>query len=94
MIEMATTKPPWGAGDLSNHLALIFKANKKMSTYIRNIQQIRKCLHTYTKNTYEVLILYSVKRFLSQGCKFSDFCLISENFTSTYLKMFFEISSL
>ena len=31
---------------------------------------------------------------LSQGCKFSDFCLISENFTSKYLKMFFEISSL
>ena len=29
-----------------------------------------------------------------QGCKFSDFCLISENFTSKYLKMFFEISSL
>ena len=29
-----------------------------------------------------------------QGCKFSDFCLISENFTSKCLKMFFEISSL
>ena len=29
-----------------------------------------------------------------QGCKFSDFCLISENFTSKFLKMFFEISSL
>lgn len=25
MIEMATRKPPWGATDLSNHLALIFK---------------------------------------------------------------------
>ena len=31
---------------------------------------------------------------LLQGCKFSDFCLISENFTSKYLKIFFEISSL
>ena len=30
----------------------------------------------------------------NQGCKFSDFSLISENFTSKYLKMFFEISSL
>ena len=29
-----------------------------------------------------------------QGCKFLVFCLISENFTSKYLKMFFEISSL
>ena len=29
-----------------------------------------------------------------QGCKFSVFCLISENCTSKYLKMFFEISSL
>ena len=29
-----------------------------------------------------------------QGCKFSDFCLVSENFTSKYLKMVFEISSL
>ena len=28
---------------------------------------------------------------ISQGCKFSDFCLISENFTSKYLKMFFDI---
>ena len=25
MIEMATTKPPWNAHDISNHLALIFK---------------------------------------------------------------------
>ncbi|XP_077981126.1 mitogen-activated protein kinase kinase kinase 1-like [Glandiceps talaboti] len=25
VVEMATTKPPWNAGDLSNHLALIFK---------------------------------------------------------------------
>jgi mitogen-activated protein kinase kinase kinase 1 len=25
MIEMTTTKPPWGASDVSNHLALIFK---------------------------------------------------------------------
>ena len=25
MIEMATRKPPWGAHDISNHLALIFK---------------------------------------------------------------------
>ncbi|ELU13287.1 hypothetical protein CAPTEDRAFT_184398 [Capitella teleta] len=25
VIEMATTKPPWGASDISNHLALIFK---------------------------------------------------------------------
>ncbi|CAH1795279.1 unnamed protein product [Owenia fusiformis] len=25
IIEMVTTKPPWGASDLSNHLALIFK---------------------------------------------------------------------
>ena len=25
MIEMATQKPPWGAHDISNHLALIFK---------------------------------------------------------------------
>ena len=31
---------------------------------------------------------------IPQGCKFSDFCLISENFTSKYLKMVFEISSL
>ena len=29
-----------------------------------------------------------------QGCKFSDFCLTSEKFSSKYLKMFFEISSL
>ena len=29
-----------------------------------------------------------------QGCKFSDFCLISENFTLKYLNFFFEISSL
>lgn len=25
LIEMATTKPPWNAHDVSNHLALIFK---------------------------------------------------------------------
>ena len=25
MIEMATGRPPWGAHDISNHLALIFK---------------------------------------------------------------------
>ena len=25
IIEMATTKPPWGASDVSNHLALIFR---------------------------------------------------------------------
>lgn len=25
LIEMATTKPPWNANDISNHLALIFK---------------------------------------------------------------------
>lgn len=27
VIEMLTTKPPWGASGLSNHLALIFKVN-------------------------------------------------------------------
>ena len=27
-------------------------------------------------------------RLLEQGCKFSDFCLISENFASKYLKVF------
>ena len=25
IIEMATGKPPWGASDMSNHLALIFR---------------------------------------------------------------------
>jgi mitogen-activated protein kinase kinase kinase 1 len=25
IIEMATAKPPWGASDVSNHLALIFR---------------------------------------------------------------------
>ena len=25
IIEMATTRPPWNAKDISNHLALIFK---------------------------------------------------------------------
>ena len=34
------------------------------------------------------------RKYFVQGCKFSDFCLISENFTSKYLKMVFEISSL
>ena len=36
---------------------------------------------------------YAIYYTLVQGCKFSDFCLISENFTSKYMKMFFEISS-
>ena len=27
IIEMATGKPPWGASDVSNHLALIFRVN-------------------------------------------------------------------
>lgn len=27
MIEMATTRPPWNANDVSNHLALIFKVS-------------------------------------------------------------------
>ena len=39
-------------------------------------------------------LLYIAYVMLIQGCKFSDFCLISESFTSKYLKMFFEISSL
>ena len=28
IIEMATGKPPWGASDVSNHLALIFRVGK------------------------------------------------------------------
>ena len=28
IIEMATTKPPWGASDVSNHLALIFRVRQ------------------------------------------------------------------
>lgn len=32
MIEMATTKPPWNAHDISNHLALIFKIANSDST--------------------------------------------------------------
>lgn len=32
MIEMATTKPPWNAHDISNHLALIFKIANAQST--------------------------------------------------------------
>ncbi|KAH3695504.1 hypothetical protein DPMN_082964 [Dreissena polymorpha] len=32
LIEMATTKPPWNAHDISNHLALIFKIAKSQSS--------------------------------------------------------------
>ncbi|XP_052775988.1 mitogen-activated protein kinase kinase kinase 1-like [Mya arenaria] len=32
LIEMATTKPPWNANDISNHLALIFKIANAQST--------------------------------------------------------------
>ncbi|XP_045158733.2 mitogen-activated protein kinase kinase kinase 1-like [Mercenaria mercenaria] len=32
LIEMATTKPPWNAHDISNHLALIFKIANAQST--------------------------------------------------------------
>ena len=49
------------------------------------------------QNLYPELIVLQgtfVERSTVQGCKFSDFCLISENFTSKYLKIFFEISSL
>ena len=35
LIEMATAKPPWNANDISNHLALIFKVNIKIITYIK-----------------------------------------------------------
>jgi serine/threonine protein kinase len=29
IIEMATAKPPWGASDVSNHLALIFRVRNE-----------------------------------------------------------------
>ena len=31
IIEMATTKPPWNASDVSNHYALIYKVNYKLN---------------------------------------------------------------
>ena len=31
IIEMATGKPPWGASDVSNHLALIFRVSLSQS---------------------------------------------------------------
>ena len=39
IIEMATGKPPWGASDVSNHLALIFRVGslfhlKKKKKYV------------------------------------------------------------
>ena len=39
-----------------------------------------------SRNVFEIFII--------QGCKFSDFSLISDFFTSTYLKIIFKISSL
>ena len=32
IIEMATGKPPWGASDVSNHLALIFRVRESRKT--------------------------------------------------------------
>ena len=34
IIEMATGKPPWGASDVSNHLALIFRVRYSISITI------------------------------------------------------------
>ena len=34
IIEMATGKPPWGASDVSNHLALIFRVGKYLGMKI------------------------------------------------------------
>ena len=34
IIEMATGKPPWGASDVSNHLALIFRVRYFDHNYI------------------------------------------------------------
>ena len=46
------------------------------------------------KVPFIVKVLTGTQKIISQqGYKFSDFSLISENFTSKYLKMFFEISS-
>ena len=59
-----------------------------MMPCLLDIAHIRN-LATFWIDKCGPLIIYIAK----QGCKFSDFCLISENFTSKYLKMVFEISS-
>ena len=41
IIEMATGKPPWGASDVSNHLALIFRVNPNtLSTVLALILKV------------------------------------------------------
>uniref|UniRef100_A0A0L8FTJ8 Protein kinase domain-containing protein n=2 Tax=Octopus bimaculoides TaxID=37653 RepID=A0A0L8FTJ8_OCTBM len=57
MIEMATTKPPWNANDISNHLALIFRIAssvqpppipQKMSPGVRDI--MLRCLEVKSED--------------------------------------------
>ena len=64
-------------------LRFIYYLNKHITNDVKNIMIIEIKVTNINNYNHNVQI-----------CKFSDFCLISENFTSKYLKMFFEISSL
>ena len=44
IIEMATGKPPWGASDVSNHLALIFRVSHRLMSWPEPPPQIA-CAH-------------------------------------------------
>lgn len=60
MIEMITTKPPWGAHDVSNHLALIFKvrfSHKNRKCYILLYERIARTAHMSEKRMLILLKL-------------------------------------
>ena len=63
-----------------------------------NIHKLQKIdtrnICSRTGKTRNLKILFEWGPCLNQGCNVSDFSLISMNFTSKYLKMFFEISPL
>ena len=88
-------------GDKKCHVEDLNKL--RISIGIYNYVQImfQSFLHFWSNSYCKTIMGFPTKKYeqvitfiTRQGCKFSDLCLISENLTSKYLKMFFEISSL
>ena len=79
-------------GSLGDHPQKMFKKLPPISCNLVHFSDHFR--QSFSGKLFLKYILAYLSWNMTQGCKFSDFCLISENFTSKYLKMFFEITSL
>ena len=66
IIEMATARQPWGASDVSNHLALIFRVSLTLSVWVSLTLIVRISFKAFNRGLFELIVKVSLTQWQSQ----------------------------